>query len=219
MLIDDITRLRLHREDDQDTLDLIRELMDLNVTLVLIGVDIPGSGLMRGSYVDQRTGQWIFPDPERGKSHTAAAATQTSRRFDIVNLDPFDYSTPAGINAFLDHLAGIEDQLRLLRSFEGMLTTGEMPEYLYERTRGVVGLLRRLIEDGCTEAMISGKERLTPELLARTTIQLGDHSDLDPGAGEVPEIPHNVPPTTKPTRKRRGRNTVLDDRGGRTADG
>ena len=32
LLIDDITRLRLHREDDQDTLDLIRELMDLNVT-------------------------------------------------------------------------------------------------------------------------------------------------------------------------------------------
>jgi hypothetical protein len=32
LLIDDVTRLRLHREDDQDTLDLIRELMDLNVT-------------------------------------------------------------------------------------------------------------------------------------------------------------------------------------------
>ena len=57
LLIDDVTRLRLHRADDQDTLDLIRELMDLNVTLVLIGVDIPGSGLLRGAYIDPHTNQ------------------------------------------------------------------------------------------------------------------------------------------------------------------
>ncbi|MGW1354890.1 AAA family ATPase [Streptomyces sp. NPDC002409] len=217
LLIDDITRLRLHREDDQDTLDLIRELMDLNVTLILIGVDIPGSGLLRGAYVDQRTGQWIFPDIGRGRGHNAAAATQTGRRFDMVDLDPFDYSTPAGITAFLDHLAGIEDQLRLLRSFRGMLTTGEMPEYLFGRTRGVVGLLRRLIEDGCTEAILTGEERLTPELLAKTTIHLGNLDDLDPGAGEVPDIPQNTAPPTKPKPRRRGRNTVLDDRGERPA--
>ncbi|MGW7397884.1 hypothetical protein ACWGH7_15460 [Streptomyces cyaneofuscatus] len=67
LLIDDITRLRLHCEDDQDTLDLIRELMDLNVTLILTGVDIPGSGLLRGAYVDQRTGQWVFPDTGRAR--------------------------------------------------------------------------------------------------------------------------------------------------------
>lgn len=84
LLIDDITRLRLRREDDQDTLDLIRELMDLNVTLILIGVDIPGSGLLRGAYVDPRTGQWVFPDA-RGKSHDTAAATQTGPRFDMVD--------------------------------------------------------------------------------------------------------------------------------------
>ncbi|MEV8104583.1 hypothetical protein AB0Q97_20015, partial [Streptomyces sp. NPDC088135] len=220
LLIDDITRLRLHREDDQDTLDLIRELMDLNVTLILIGVDIPGSGLLRGAYVDQRTGQWVFPDHGRGGRHSTAAATQTGRRFDMVDLDPFDYSTPAGITAFLDHLAGIEDQLRLLRSFEGMLTSGEMPEYLFGRTRGVVGLLRRLIEDGCTEAILTGEERLTPELLAKTTIHLGNLDDLDPGAGEVPDIPQNTaPPTKSKPRRRRGRNTVLDDRGNRPAAG
>jgi hypothetical protein len=61
LLIDDVTRLRLHRGDDQDTLDLIRELMDLNVTLVLIGAGIPSSGLLRGAYVDPRTRQWVFP--------------------------------------------------------------------------------------------------------------------------------------------------------------
>jgi AAA domain-containing protein len=215
LLIDDITRLRLHRGDDQDTLDLIRELTDLNVTLVLIGVDIPGSGLLRGARADPRAGQWAFP----AVSHREAAATQTDRRFDLAGLDPFDYSTPAGITAFLEHLAGIEDQLRLLRSFDGMLTAGEMPEYLFRRTHGIVGLLRRLIEDGCARAIATGEERLTPELLAGTAIRLGSLDDLDPGAGEVPDIPRDVTPPQQPKKKRRPRNTVFDDHGTRTAAG
>lgn len=219
LLLDDITRLRLHREDDQDTLDLIRELMDLNVTLVLIGVDIPHSGLLREAYIDTATGQWVFPEVKPGKSHNSAAATQTERRFDMVDLDPFDYSTPAGITAFLEHLAGIEDQLRLFGSFDGMLTTGAMPEYLFRRTRGIIGLLRRLIEDGCTEAITTGEERLTPELLARTPIRLGNLADLDPEAGEIPDIPADIRPPRQPDGKKssKPRNTVFDDRGGKQA--
>jgi hypothetical protein len=212
VLIDDVTRLRLHRGDDQDTLDLIRELMDLNVTLVLIGVDIPGSGLLRGGRAAP-SGQWDFP----GAGHQAAASTQTDRRFDLVDLDPFGYSTPAGISAFLEHLAGIEDQLRLLRATSGMLTTGEMPEYLFRRTRGVVGLLRRLIEDGCAQAIATGEERLTPGLLAGTPIRLGDLAGLDPEAGEVPDIPQHASPPPQPKKKRRPRNTVFDDHGDRPA--
>ena len=218
LLIDDVTRLRLHRGDDQDTLDLIRELMDLNVTLVLIGVDIPGSGLLRCARADPRTGQWAFP----GAGYHDAAASQTDRRFDLAGLDPFDYSTPAGITAFLEHLAGIEDQLRLLRATEGMLTAGEMPEYLFRRTHGVIGLLRRLIEDGCAQALATGEERLTPELLAGTAIRLGNLAGLDPDAGEVPDIPEDVLPPQQPKKTRkssRPRNTVFDDHGARPAAG
>jgi len=219
LLIDDITRLRLHRGDDQDTLDLIRELMDLNVTLVLIGVDIPGSGLLRGAYIDLRSNQWVYPDVRRGKNHNETAATQTERRFDLVDLDPFDYTTAEGMSAFLEHLAGIEDQLRLLRSFDGMLTTGEMPEYLFRRTHGIVGLLRRLIEGGCAQAIATGEERLTPELLAGTAIRLGNLADLDPGAGEVPDIPADVPPPQPKKKRGKPRNTVFDDQGARPAAG
>ena len=61
LLLDDITRLRMHRADDQDVLDLIRAFMSMHVTLVLIGVDIPGSGLLREGRHDPRTGQWAFP--------------------------------------------------------------------------------------------------------------------------------------------------------------
>ena len=38
---------------------------------------------------------------------------------------------------------GIEQQLRLLRDGEGMLTDGTMPEILFARTNGVGGLLKK----------------------------------------------------------------------------
>jgi hypothetical protein len=208
LLIDDITRLQLQRQDDQDTLDLIRELMDIGVTLVLIGVDIPQSGLLRGARRDPRTGQWCFP----AGSHADSTAAGTGRRFDLVNLRMFGQ----GDVAFTEHIAGIEDQLRLLNATEGMLTGGGMPDYLYERTYGSVGLLRRLIEDGCAAAMETGEERLTRGLLEDIDISLESLSDLDPEAGEIPRIPERARPK-KPAKdragKRRPRNTVFDDHG------
>jgi hypothetical protein len=54
-----------------------------------------------------------------------------------------------------------------------------MPEYLFRRTSGVVGLLERLVEDGCTEALDSGVEQLTEPVLDQVTINLGN--DPRPG--------------------------------------
>jgi Bacterial TniB protein len=150
LILDDITRLRMHREADQDALDLIRSLMGMHVTLVLIGVDIPGSGLLAEGR----------PRP-RAAETAGALATQTRRRFDLAELGPFSYGPPAGISAWVAHLAGLEAQLRLLKARPGMLAGGAMPEYLFRRTSGVVGLLERLIEDGCAAAIATGREQLT----------------------------------------------------------
>jgi hypothetical protein len=100
-----------------------------------------------------------------------------------------------------------------------MLTAGEMPEYLFRRTHGVVGLLRRLIEDGCAKAIATGEERLTRELLAGTPIRLGSLAGLDPEAGEIPDIPEDDDPPPRPKKKRRPRNAVFDDHGTRPAAG
>src|SRR5262249_39658156 len=132
---------------------------------------------------------------------------------------PCEWGMGEGMGALLEHLAGIEDQLRLLRSFDGMLTTGEMPEYLFRRTHGIVGLLRRLIEGGCAQAIATGEERLTPELLAGTAIRLGNLADLDPGPGEVPDIPAARPPPQPKKKRGKPRNTVFDDQGARPAAG
>jgi len=221
LLLDDITRLKLHRADDQDTLDLLRAFMSMHTTLVLIGVDIPGSGLLREGRRDPDTGQIMFP---ASASDGQDPATQTERRFDLVHLEPFRYDTSKHIAAWIDHLTGLEQHLRLLHAEPGMLTSGTMPEYLFRRTAGVVGLLERLVEDGCAEALATGDERLTETLLNGIVVNPGDDPNRDPSAGEVPAIPTTSPPAATPrTTARRGRNTVLDDRGvplpetGRTA--
>lgn len=68
LLLDDITRLRMHRADDQDVLDLIRALMSMHVTLVLIGVDIPdrdsfGKAATTRSSPRRRTARAMRPPP------------------------------------------------------------------------------------------------------------------------------------------------------------
>ena len=117
------------------------------------------------------------------------------------------------MTAFIEHLAGIEDQLRLLRSFDGMLTAGDMPEYLFRRTDGIVGLLRRLIEDGCAKAIATGEERLTRDLLAGTAIRLATSPTSTPTPARSPTSPPGADPP-EPKKKRRPRNTVFDDHGG-----
>ena len=212
LILDDITRLKLHREADQDVLDLIRELMSLPATLILVGVGIPTSGLLREGRKDPRTGQWVFPPvKDKGRSPNDEAASQTDRRFDLLNLNAFNYDTPAGIAAWNAHLVGIEDQMRLLSGGEGMLTDGAMPEYLFARTNGVVGLLKKLIKAACHRAMLTGDECITETLLREITIDPADLSDLDAEAGEMPDIPA----VDAPTPHRRGRNTVFDDKGPR----
>ena len=213
LILDDITRLKMHREADQDVLDFIRDLMNITV-VVLVGVGIPGSGLLREGRQDARTGEWLFrPVKDKGKSPNDEAATQTERRFKLVNLDPFNYHTPEDIAAWVRHLSGIESSLRLFRAGEQPLTGGTMPEYLFRRTGGVVGLLGCLIEEACMTAIETGAERLGHDLLEDIAIDLSKVPGHDAGSGEVPAVPEQ-PAAPPKENKKRGRNTVFDDLGG-----
>ncbi len=140
---------------------------------------------------DPRTGQWLFPPvKDRGKSRNDDAPGQTDLRFDLLDLDRFSYDTPAGIAAWTAHLAGLEQQLRLLHGHDGMLSDGTMPEYLFRRTGGIVGLVKKLVQAGCRYAIETGR----------------------PGAGEIPHIPVQPAPPPRKT-PARPRNSVFDDRG------
>ncbi|OEJ22957.1 hypothetical protein AR457_37740 [Streptomyces agglomeratus] len=203
----------MHRADDQDTLDLLRAFMSMHVTLVLIGVDIPASGLLREGRLDAASGQRVLPPSRHATAH-GLEATQTERRFDLVELDRFGYDTDQQITAWTTHLAGLESALRLLNAEPGMLTSGCMPEYLFTRTNGVVGLLERLIEDGCTEALTSGAECLTETLLDGLPLTLGG-AGRDAEAGEIPTVPAA---SARRPRVGRRRNSAFDDHGPAASD-
>jgi hypothetical protein len=153
---------------------------------------------------------------DRGKSRNDDAPGQTDLRFDLVDLDRFSYGTPDGIAAWTAHLVGVEQQLRLLHGCDGMLSSGGMPEYLFRRTGGIVGLLKKLIQEACRHAIEAGTEKITTELLDTLALRPSDLPGLDPDSGEVPDIPKNVPPPQQ-KKKRRPRNTVFDDHGDRSA--
>lgn len=66
----------------------------MNVTLILIAVGILGSGLLRQGRWDPQKRQRVLPPSQHARVH-GLEATQTERRFDLVELDRFRYSTPA----------------------------------------------------------------------------------------------------------------------------
>jgi len=226
LILDDINRLKIHRADDQDTLDMIRGLMDMHVTLVLVGVNIPGSGLLRHATFDRAANQWVLPARHGDKSYNSGAETQHERRFDLVDFDRFRYDSPEEIEAWVSHLLAVEEQLCLLRAEPGMLTTGDTPEYLYRRTGGIVGVLSRLIKAACVKAIAlgdprGGEEHLTRALLEDTVIDLRD-ADRDAESGEyldlskfgiVGDTSPTLTTTTAPPRRRARRNGSFDDTG------
>jgi hypothetical protein len=214
LILDDISRLRMHRADDQDVLDLMRAFMSLDVTLILTGVNISGIGLLREAKWNKKTRQWEMPPLESTRIH-GLEVTQTEHRFELIEIDRFRYTTPKQITAFVNHLKGIEKHLRLMNATQGMLTSGGMPEYLMRRTGGVIGLLGRLLEDGAQEAMESGKEMIDESLLDEIVLRR-DEPEQPPDEPVIPPDPQTAAKKTtakKTTQAKRPRNKVFDDPG------
>jgi hypothetical protein len=132
----------------------------------------------------------------------------------MVDLDRFSYGGAASTEAWIAHLVGLERQLRLLRARDGMLSEGDMPEYLFRHTRGTIGILRKLIQKACRRAIEAGEEEITTALLDSLTITREDLPGLDPDSGEIPDVlADTIPAAKKPARPRKPRNTVFDDHG------
>lgn len=142
LFIDEVSRLNMRREDAQITFDFIRDLQNSSATLILAGVDIESTGLLT-------EGLYLKDDGD--------LKTQTEARFTRLPLPAFTYDSKAGIQAWVDHLHGIEQQLMLLDQHPGMLTR-DLADWLYDHTdQGVIGSLSFLIEQGCARAIQRGR--------------------------------------------------------------
>ena len=245
LVLDDITRIKMHRLDDQDVLDLIRDIMDTGATLVLVGVGITGSGLLsEGTTVagkrkdtgpaaraPQTGAQVSLAAPGGGRLRRRlveddAQYTQTERRFKLVHVTNFGFSTAAERRDWVSFLAGMGQQLRLVgmdKTNPGrVLTDDELPEYLFRRTGGVVGTVKNLLTAACAAAVENpdpetGEERLTIKLFDTVTANYSAEEGRIAEAGEVPDVPAVQPAPTAAPKPRKRTSTVLQERRDRGA--
>ncbi|RBY96715.1 hypothetical protein DQ237_08915 [Blastococcus sp. TF02-8] len=200
LVLDDITRLKMHREADQNAADFIRALMETGATVLGIGVNVEQSGLLYEGQASTRNRRLL---------------TQTRRRFTVHTLGSFTDETSEAFAGWLSHLKAIEEDLPLLDKAPGMLTGDDTPAYLLRRTGGVVGTLTRLVSEasiGVLGQRPSGPR--TGEYLSREVL---DSIVLD-HAAENQGLPEPTALSPKATARRgRARNGAFN--GKRARDG
>jgi hypothetical protein len=243
LVLDDITRIKMHRLDDQDVLDLIRDLMDTGATLILVGVGITSSGLLSEGTTDApKRDPQASPSQRRGRAQPALndatvslpapgqlrkrkvedddQYTQTERRFKLLHMGNFAFDTPEQKRDWVSFLAGMGAHVRLVGMDKDnpgrILTDGEMPEYLFRRTGGVVGTLCRLLDEACQAAIKNpdpetGVEPFSFELLDGIEANYSAEEGRVAEAGEIPFVPP-APASRAAPKAARGANSSMQER-------
>jgi len=200
LVLDDITRLKMHREADQNAADFIRALMETGATVLGIGVNVEQSGLLYEGQASTKNRRLL---------------TQTRARFTVHTLGSFTDETSDAFAGWLSHLKAIEEDLPLLDKTPGMLTGDDTPAYLLRRTRGVVGSLTRLISEASIRVL--GQQPTGPQTGEDLSREILDSVRLDHAAENqgLPE-PTNLNPRAT-ARRSRSRNGTFNGR--RARDG
>jgi hypothetical protein len=188
LVLDDITRLKMHREADVNVADFVRELQESSCTIMGLGVDVEGSGIL-----NEGETSW----------HEKRLLTQTRRRFVNVTLDRFYYDTDEHIDAFTDHVTQMLRSVPLLDQPDTVHPS--LVSALYARTQGVIGPLATLITHAAIDALLTDDERITVESVQR--IQLDVASEQDQGTVLRP-VARTV--RVRPQAQRKNRNRVFD---------
>jgi len=215
LLLDDITRIKMHRADDQSVLDLIRAIQDCGATLILVGVAIPGSGLLSEGRHDDDVP--VTLTAQKGQLRRRAVEdedqyTQTERRFKLLHVRNYSYHDKRSRREWIELLVALGAQLRLVgmdpETPGKLLIEGDLPEYLFGRTGGVVGTLCRLVTEACRVAArtpdpVTGEERLTRQLLDGVRANFSAEEGRVAEVGEIPDIPTVRTTATDPKRVNR----------------
>ncbi len=142
-IINDVHFITPRRKDGKDVINHLKFLnSDFPVTFLFAGVDLEGKG--------------FFSDP------------QTASRWTRIGVDPFEINTDEGRADWQSLIKATERQIVLAHARPGMLTS--IADYLFARTSGHIGSFFSLITRGCYEAIQTGKEDLTRDLLAGVPI-------------------------------------------------
>jgi hypothetical protein len=142
-IIDDIHFITPRRKDGKDVINHLKYLnSEFPVTFLFAGVDLEGKG--------------FFSDP------------QTASRWTRLEVAPFEINTDEGRADWQSLIKATERQLVLAHARPGMITS--IADYLFARTTGHIGSFFSLITRGCYEAIQTGEEDLTRDLLDNVPI-------------------------------------------------
>lgn len=187
IILDDITRYK-DGEADRFASDWIRNLMETSVSIVAMGVDVRGSGILYDG---------------KGRPRDEQLRTQTARRFTVLDIDKFHYDSATDIREWVAHLKAVEEDLLLLDKQPGMLSQ-HLPEFLFQHTNGVIGVLTDWIE--LTALSIIGRSPSRGgEFLTRT-----DFEAIPVKAQNGQRTTQAEPKQTGNRRGKKGRNTMYD---------
>ncbi|ORA76755.1 AAA family ATPase [Mycolicibacter kumamotonensis] len=121
---------------------------DFPVTLLLIGVGLGERGILMD-----------------GPVYEDAVLAQTLRRTTTLEMRPYAVNSERARRQWRTLLSTVEERLVLAHKRPGMLTDGEMLDYLFIRSTGHIGSLMELIRRGCARAVRTGAEALTHTVL------------------------------------------------------
>lgn len=146
-IIDDIHFINPNRRDGHEVSNHLKWLVnELPVTFIYVGVGLAERRFFR-----------------EGLTGSDAVLAQTARRWTRCPVDPFTAVDRHGTRAWAELLASTEDRLVLARARPRMLL--DMADYLFRRTGGHIGSFVTLIVRGCYQAIRTGTEQLTVDLL------------------------------------------------------
>lgn len=152
IIIDDVHMLELHRNSDRDVNNHLKRLAnDARATFVYAGVGLEKRGFMMEGIMDED-----------------AKLSQISRRFKRIPAAPlsrFDQKDRELMNGILNLY---EKQLPLANARPRDLVSHA--SYIWDRTQGVIGSISQLVTEAYARAILTGKERITKDLIESMTL-------------------------------------------------
>jgi hypothetical protein len=168
MVLDDAHRLHEQRRSKDSTINLLKWFSDTaGVGYLITAVDLRSKGWYQDSINDTQWWERIYViDVHRN----LGAATDDAARW----------------RGLVDAL---ETRLMLMKHRPGTLGGKELSKQLHQRTAGRIGRLAELLGNAARTAILDGSERITADLLGRTTVSGVNHllsaGSSSPGAGTL----------------------------------
>lgn len=149
-IVDDVHFINMNRQSGLEASNHLKWIAnDFPVTFIFAGIGLRQSGPMCEG---------------KDLKKEEPVLTQTARRWTRIGVRPFDVSTNEGRSEWRNLLLAIEQKVVLCCSYRGMITR-DLAAYLFQRSGGYIGSLITLIMRGCRQAVHTGVECLTTELL------------------------------------------------------